>query len=220
MKLYLNKNKKGVIDMDYAIKNHKNLYIRLNKNGTPVTCAEHEKMLFEQSKAKNILDNLPKTLRKLRFEVKAVSDIQQNKKIIGEEDIKREEYIPSENITRWIDKFGKCGDILSEAEDREKQLLLALKNNDKELIDILHIIEIEKSKDMFSGWRLYKFIKNNRIERRNMKDELMIVENVLGQIKNLSYFHREKIQKAINGLFSRKYTFRIIEEEEVAENVV
>ena len=38
--------------MDYVIKNHKNLYIRLNKNGTPVTCAEHEKTLFEQSKAK------------------------------------------------------------------------------------------------------------------------------------------------------------------------
>lgn len=205
--------------MDSVIKNHKNLYIRLNKNGTPVTCTEHEKMLFEQSKAKNILDNLPKTLKKLKFKIEIVPDIQQNKKIIGENDNRREEYVPSENIIRWIDKFGKCGDTLSEAEDREKQLLIDLKNNDKELIDILHIIEIEKSKDMYSGWQLYKFIKNNRIERRNMKDELLIVENVLEQIKNISCFHREKIQKAINGLFTRKYTFRIIEEEE-KENVM
>lgn len=205
--------------MDSVIKNHKNLYIRLNKNGTPVTCTEHEKMLFEQSKAKNILDNLPKTLKKLKFKIEIVPDIQQNKKIIGENDNRREEYVPSENIIRWIDKFGKCGDTLREAEDREKQLLIDLKNNDKELIDILHIIEIEKSKDMYSGWQLYKFIKNNRIERRNMKDELLIVENVLEQIKNISCFHREKIQKAINGLFTRKYTFRIIEEEE-KENVM
>ena len=51
--------------MDYVIKNHKNVYIRLNKNGTPVTCAEHEKTLFEYSKAKNILNGLPKTLRRL-----------------------------------------------------------------------------------------------------------------------------------------------------------
>lgn len=206
--------------MDYVIKNNKGVYIRLNQNGMPVTCAEHKKMLFEQSKAKNILDSLPRTLKKLKFKVEAIPDIQQNKKIIGENDNKREEYIPSENITRWIDKFGKCGDILTEANDREKQLLVELKNNDKELIDILHIIEIEKSKDMFSGWQLYKRIKNNRIERRSIKDELLIVENVLEQVRNLTCFHREKIQKAINGLFTRKYTFRVIEEEEQTKNVM
>lgn len=87
-------------------------------------------------------------------------------------------------------------------------------DNDKELIDILHIIEIEKPKDMFSGWKIYKRIRNNRIERRSMKDELLIVENVLDQIKNISCLHREKIQKAIDGLLTRKYTFRIVEDEE------
>ncbi len=200
--------------MDYVIKNHKNLYIRLNQNGTPVTCSENEKTLFEESKAKNICGCLPKTLKRLNFRVEAIPDITQKKKNIEENDAKRDEYIPSENITRWIEKFGKCGDILSEAETREKQLISDLKDNDKELMDILHIIEIEKPKDMFSGWKLYKRIKKNRIERRSMKDEILIVENVLEQIKNISCFHREKIQKAINGLFTRKYAFRIVEEEE------
>ncbi len=199
--------------MDYVIKNHKNLYIRLNQNGRPVTCSEHEKTLFEESKAKNIVDNLPKNLKRLNFRVEAVPDIIQKKKVIEEKDVKREEYIPSENITRWIEKFGKCGDILGEAEEREKHLINDLKDNDKELIDILHIIEIEKSKDLFGGWQLYKRIKKNRIERRSMKDELLIVENVLEQIKSISCFHREKIQKAIDGLFTRKYTFRIVEED-------
>lgn len=106
--------------MDYVIKNHKNLYIRLNKNGTPVTCAEHDKMFFEQSKAKNILKGLPKTLKRLNFKVEAIPDIPQNKNIIGEKDHKRDEYVLSENITRWVEKFGECGDIFSEAEDREK----------------------------------------------------------------------------------------------------
>lgn len=200
--------------MDYVIKNQKNVYIRLSENGRPVTCSEHEKTLLEYAKAKNILDNLPKTLRRLDFKVEAIPDIGQKQKMIGEKDIRREEYVPSENITRWIEKFGKCGDILDEADEREKQLVNDLKDNDKELIDILHIIEIEKSKDMFTGWQLYKRIRNNRMERRSIKDELLIVENVLGQIKNISCFHREKIQRAINGLFARKYTFRIIEEEE------
>ena len=205
--------------LNYVIKNHKNVYIKLNQNGTAITCPESEKGLFEESKAKNIIGSLPKTLKRLNFRVEAIPDIVQKKKVIEEKDNKREEYIPSENITRWIEKFGRCGDILSEAEEREKQLLVELKDNDKELIDILHIIEIEKSKDMFAGWQLYRRIRDNRIIRRSMKDELLIVENVLEQIKNISCLHREKIQKAINGLFTRKYTFRIIEEEET-ENVV
>lgn len=200
--------------MDYVIRNHKNVYIKLNKNGTAITCPESEKGLFEESKAKNIVDCLPKTLRRLNFRVVAIPDISPNKKTIGEKDNKREEYIPSENITRWIEKFGKCGDILDEAEEREKQLLKDLKDNDRELIDILHIIEIEKSKDMFSGWKIYKCIRNNRTERRSIKDELLIVENVLSQIKNISCLHRERIRKAIDGLFTRKYTFRIVEDEE------
>lgn len=40
--------------MNYVIKNYKDVYIRLNQNGAPVTCAEHEKGLFEYSKAENI----------------------------------------------------------------------------------------------------------------------------------------------------------------------
>lgn len=200
--------------MDYVIRNHKNVYIKLNQNGTAITCPESEKGLFEESKAKNIVDCLPKTLRRLNFRVVAIPDISPNKKTIGEKDSKREEYIPSENITRWIEKFGKCGDILDEAEERERQLLKDLKDNDRELIDILHIIEIEKSKDMFSGWKIYKCIRNNRTERRSIKDELLIVENVLSQIKNISCLHRERIRKAIDGLFTRKYTFRIVEDEE------
>lgn len=38
--------------MKYAIKNYKNLYIKLNENGKAITCSEPEKGLFEFSKAK------------------------------------------------------------------------------------------------------------------------------------------------------------------------
>lgn len=190
------------------------MYIRLDENGMPVTCTEHEMTLFEESKAKNILDHLPKTLRKRKFKIVALPDIKTKKKNRTIEEDKKEVYIPSESITRWVEKFGKCSDILTEAEDREKQLISDLKDNDKELIDILHIIEIEKSKDLFSGWKLYKQVRNNRKQRRSMKDELLIVEDVLEKIKNISCLHRDRIQKSIDGLFSRKYTFRILEVEE------
>ena len=201
--------------MDYVITNpNKKIYIRLNENGSPETCVKQVAQRFEYSKARNILGNLPKSLKKFHFKVMAVLDISQKKNIIESKDDKSDQHIATENITQWIEKFGKCGDILCEAEEREKQLLKELSDFDKELLDILHIIEIEKSKDLYNGWKLYKRIKNNRKQRRNIKDEIMIVENVLQNIKNISCFHREQVQKAIDGLFNRKYTFRIIEEGE------
>lgn len=68
--------------MDYVIKNCKNVYIRLNKNGAPVTCVENEKTLFEELKARNILKCLPKTLKRLNFKIEAISDISKTKKIL------------------------------------------------------------------------------------------------------------------------------------------
>lgn len=199
--------------MDYVITNpNKKVYIRLNEKGSPETCSKQTAQKFESSKARNILDNLPKSLKRLHFKVEPIPDIAQRG--IDDKNEKREEYIPAESITRWVEKFGACGDILNEAEEREKELLKALKDSDKELLDILHIIEIEKPKDLYSGWKLYKCIRDNRKSRRNIKDEIMIVENVLANVKNISSFHRDKIQKAIDGLFSRKYTFRVVEEDD------
>lgn len=72
----------------------------MSENGKPTTCSEENKGLFEFSKAKNILDHLPKTLQKLKFKVEAVPDIPLNKKVIKKDDHRREEYILTENIAR------------------------------------------------------------------------------------------------------------------------
>ena len=204
----------------YVIKNYKNVYICLNENGRAITCPEQQRSLFDYHKAMNILASLPKTLKKMNFKVEPIIETNIKKDDTEDEDstgnkvLESKDYIPSENITRWINKFGVCGDILNEAEEREKELIKELENSDKELLDLLHIIEIEKPKDLFSGWKLYKQIKENRTKRRDVKDEILIVENVLENIKTVSCMHRDKVQKAIDGLSGRKYRFRIIEEDE------
>lgn len=197
--------------LDYCIKNNKNVYLKLNDNGTPITCVESVKGVFEFSKAKNILGSLPKTLKRLNFQVEAIPDIKPKKeKSIEKKVIQKQNYILSEDITRWVDKFGTCADILNEARKREEQLINDLHNADKEILDLLHIIEIDSPKDMYKGWQQYKLIRENREKRRIIKDELLIVENVLKEI-NPDCLQRERIQKAINGLLGRKYTFRIVE---------
>lgn len=49
--------------MDYVIKSRKGIYIKLDENGAPVTCPEHEKGIFEYSKATNIAKSLKKSLK-------------------------------------------------------------------------------------------------------------------------------------------------------------
>lgn len=206
--------------MDYVIRNHKNLYIRLNKNGTPVTCAEHEKTLFEYSKAKNILDGLPKTLRRLNFKVDPIPDIapkEEKKKDSDKKVIENDNYIVSDEILGWVEKFGICDDILKEAQKRKDELNKALSEIDKEFINIIHEIEFEGKIDLYGGWQERNKLKENREKRRHIKDELLVISSVIKMdFRNLD---RNTINKVVAGLTKRKFTFRVVEEEEI-ENVM
>ena len=207
-----------VINLDYVIKDNKNNYIKLDKNGSPITCNETEKMQFEFSKAKNIIAHLPKILRQFHFQIVAIPDIAPvaNKEVVNiikENVLVNKDYELSENVSRWIDKFGNCYDVLTEAKQILKSLKEQLCDADKELLDILHIIELEPPKDLYGGWKIYKRIKENRKKRRITKDEICIIENVLEKI-DPTCLQREEIQKAIDGLFNRKYKFRIVEDGE------
>ena len=202
--------------LDCVIKNSRNVYIKLDGNGTATTCSESQKGLFPEAKAKNIIAALPKRLQKMSFYTEAIPDIPQKtplQKIIEGGNNSN----VSEEILAWVDKFGKCSDIFSEARQRSDNLIDDLRQIDNKILDLLHIIELENSKDMYHGWLIYKEIKDNREKRRKIKDELLIINNVLRDIKP-ECVQRERIQKAIDGLFARKYTYRIVEGDET--NVV
>lgn len=199
--------------MDYVIKNHKNVFIRLNENGKAVTCTEFDKTLFELSKAKNVLNCLPKTLKKLNFKVEAVPDIGIPKSITKENEkkvIQQKDYMPSENVIRWIEKFGICDDILTEAKERKDELCNMLSNCDKEISNELHKIELESNKNACAGYLEYVKVKTILKKRREIKDELMIISNVLRM--DFRCLNHENIRKAVNGLANRKFTLRVVEE--------
>ena len=70
--------------MDCLITNGKQ-YIRLDSNGSPQTCGQVLAERFSEDKAKNIIKNLPKPLRKYHFNVQLVSEIAAQPKPIEEE---------------------------------------------------------------------------------------------------------------------------------------
>lgn len=205
--------RKEKINLDYIIKNHKNVYIRLNKNGNPVTCTEYERTLFEKSKAKNILNSLPKTLRRLNFKIEPIPDKDIEKKIIKSES----KYIVPDAINEWVEKFGICDDILKEAKKRKEELNSIISNYDKAVNNWLHEVELEKKKSASGGYLKYSDIKNIVDERRKAKDEWVIINNVLKM--NFRNLDREVINKAVLGLAKRKFTYRVIEEEDTENDV-
>ena len=195
--------------MDYIIRNNNNLYIKLNENGQPVTCGNSQKQLFEYSKAKNICGSLPKTIKKLNFFVEALPDIS-IKDISANEEINT--YEPSENVTRWINLLGQCEDVLNEASQRDDELNGELSNVDLKLQDILHTIELSDKCDMYKSWQMINEIRQLRKQRREIKDEKLVLLGIKTQ--GITYLNRTSVKKCVDGLSKRKYRIRIVEEDE------
>ena len=202
--------KKGVVILDYVIRNKGGLYVKLNENGIPVTCSQSQRGLFEYPKANNICNSVPKQLKKFKFFVEAVPEIKP--KIEKQNTITTNTYEPSENVTRWINELGRCEDILNEANNRYQELNGELSDIDLKLQDILHTIELSDKCDMYKSWQMINEIRNLRKQRRNIKDEKLVLSGIKSQ--GITYLSRSSVQKCVDGLSKRKYRIRIVEEDE------
>ena len=202
--------RKEMVFLDYIIRNKSGLYVKLNENGTPETCNESQRGLFECSKANNICNSLPKQLKKFNFFVEAVPEIQP--KIDEQNVITTNTYEPSDNVTRWINELGRCEDILSKANNRCEELNGELSDVDLKLQDILHTIELSDKCDMYKSWQMINEIRNLRKQRRNIKDEKLVLSGIKSQ--GIKYLSRSSVRKCVDGLSKRKYKIRIVEEDE------
>ena len=204
-----------MIKLQYMIKNKRNVYIRLDGNGRAVTCFEKQRGEFEYSKACNIVKALPKHLKKMGFKVEGIPDIPvpvtENAKVI-----ESDHYEPSDNVLRWVDKIGVASDILNEAIDRNEDLKQQLDNINKKRTDLLHEIELKSSFDMYSAWKMLKKLQKNAAERRDIKDEMLILSNIIRSFDS-EQISRKRISHNIEGLKKRKYTYRIVEVDEDEE---
>lgn len=197
------KIRKGVIILDYVIRNKDGVYLKIDK-GKVTTCSSSHKTLFNEAKAKNILNALPKTLRKFKFYIEAIPDI---KPVVIESNDTEE---VSKELTDWINKFSECGKTINEAALRIDILEDKLTALDNEMVNILHTIELEHPKDMYNGWLIYTAIRKNRMKRRKIKDEILVLGNVVRQV-DASVLDEKRLKKSIKGLFYRKYQYRILD---------
>lgn len=124
--------------MEYAIVNNNGVYIRLN-NGQPVACSRKIRDTFPKQKAENILEHLPKSMRRLHFKLECIPDIKIQTPVeriveATKTSIKGNDgYEVSESVRSWIDKFGECERILNDAAQRYKELEFELKRADRRI---------------------------------------------------------------------------------------
>lgn len=166
---------------------------------------------FGNKEANSILqNNLSKALKSC-FHLQKIDEPPALVKQITQKEIKEntENVLVAENIKYWVDKVNGLNGLASEALHRKDELLSQLSKVDQELSDINHYIEF-CNLNAAQGYKAYKMIKERRIKRRSIKNELEVLSIILG--KKISDTASDEIQKAIAGMDKRTYEPRVMTE--------
>lgn len=181
-----------------------------NKKYVPTSC-EALADVFGNKEANSVYqNNLPKALKSC-FHLQKIDKPPELVKQITQEKVNENTETPSnsENIQYWVDKVSDLNGLASEALHRKDNLLSQLSKIDQELSDINHYIEFVNL-NAAQGYKAYKMIKDRRIIRRSIKNELDVLNIILG--KKISETATDEIQKAISGMDKRTYEPRVLSE--------
>lgn len=167
--------------------------------------------IFGNKEANSILQNNLSKALKLCFHLQKIDKPSELIKQITQEKVNENTETPShsENIQYWVNKVSDLNGLASEALHRKDNLLNQLSKIDQELSDIDHYIEFVNL-NAAQGYKAYKMIKDRRIIRRSIKNELDVLNIILG--KKISETATDEIQKAISGMDKRTYEPRVLNE--------
>lgn len=155
-------------------------------------------------------NNLPKALKSV-FHIEKIDKPPKLVKQITHAEVQEntETVSVAENIQYWVDKISGLNGLAAEALHRKEELTNQLSQVDKELSDINHYIEFVNL-NAAQGYKAYKMIKERRIKRRSIKNELEVLSIILG--KKISDSVTDEIQTAVLGMDGRRYEPRVMNE--------
>lgn len=156
-------------------------WIMRNRNGkyVPTSC-EALADTFSNKAANNLYNNsLPKALKSI-FYIQKIDTPPDNVKQITQSEVENntEKVMVAENIQKWINKITDLNGLATDALHRKEELCEELSFIDRELSDINHYIEF-CNLNAAQGWKAYKMIKERRIKRRSIKNEIQILNIIL-----------------------------------------
>ena len=185
-------------------------WIMKDRNGkyVPTSC-ESFADIFSKKQAENIYkSSLTKALRGVFHVEKTSEEVSAQVKPVTDKDIEETgKVMVSEDIKYWLDKATDMSNIANEAINRKRKLCQELSLVDKELCDILHYIEF-CNLNAAQGYKAYKMVKERRILRRKIKDEISILDSILDQ--KVSQTAKNTIQKTAEKMDKRTYEPRVL----------
>lgn len=187
-------------------------WIMRNRNGkyVPTSC-EALADTFSNKAANNLYNNsLPKALKSV-FHIQKIDTPPDNVKQITQSEVENntEKVMVAENIQKWIDKITDLNGLATDALHRKEELYEELSFVDMELSDINHYIEF-CNLNAAQGWKAYKMIKERRIKRRSIKNEIQILNIILD--KKISDTVTNEILESMSKMDKRTYEPRVMNE--------
>lgn len=197
---------------NYIITDGKN-YIKKNKNGVyDVTSSKLQANEFDEIKAKNVLRYQIPRIHRDKFYISEVEDIKSDSECEYTNDIKDEQIESievSDEIHSWLNKIDDIKKIVKESNKRKELLSAEHSMLEKEKLDLEHHIEFGKF-NACEGYKATAMLQKRLKRRRKVKDELIAIGHLLNKMPDLQEI--EHIERAINGLDSRLYTPRVLQE--------
>lgn len=195
-------------------------YYTINASNKLVPTTDKEQAAkFTQAKANSVIQTMIKPMQRYQY-------------IIREAVREKEETETQANSVQVIDyKEEDCNETMFDALDMEwnqyiqtlitfcsdlKQyrinLNYLLSQVDKEICDILHYIEFNNL-DAANGYRMYKMLKDCRLRRRKIKDDLGKVNLIIPTLGNKELVNSLKTcLSQMKAMDQRKYTPRVLDE--------
>ena len=203
--------------MSYVIGNGKYFLTRNCKSQYIPTPDLNDATTFkDKEKVTNTLNNLPKTLKNLNYKAMEIVEESSSEEPKTE---KKKFSIKSEYEIKLDSSFPCMEDIIDIASNFEKlfckiidhkELLEAQLNLiNKSIIDVEHLIEF-RNLNACQGYKVYKKLRELRLERRKVKDSLTIVQIFQDFVTDDPA--KQEIAKRIEGIQERIYSPRVLVE--------
>lgn len=186
-------------------------FIYRNHSGKYVpTPSEVMADIFSRKQAEGIYNNsLPKALKSVFYVQKYDKPPSGVKQVTQSDMDNTEKVMVSDNIQKWLDRVSDLNGLAKDALHRKEELVKQLNDVDKELLDIVHYIEF-CNLNAAQGYKAYKMVKDRRIKRRTIKNELTVLEIILGN--NISESISDEIRKLVERLDRRLYEPKVLKE--------
>lgn len=187
------------------------IYLGMSKNNyIPVKDKDDAKIFNNEKQAISILQSsIPKILRRnYNWKIVEVEDVEDVEDVISSDSKINIQYTPID-IDDLKESIGSLSNKLSVLKGNKEWLLEELSNIDKQICDVMHYLEFNNF-SACEGYKLCKALKELRLKRREVKNELELI-NIFNS-HNCNSIVNGTTSKAIAGLETKQYAPRVLVE--------